>query len=45
LVMFVSIAAIITAITQLVFYFNLIWSIFKGKKAPDNAWKQPPSSG
>ena len=39
LVIFVSIAAIITALVQLVFYFNLIWSIFKGKKAGDNPWE------
>src|SRR5882724_1223820 len=39
LVLFVSIAAIITVITQLVFYFNLIWSLFKGKKAGDNPWE------
>jgi len=39
LVIFVSIAAIITALVQLVFYFNLIWSIFKGKKADDNPWE------
>jgi cytochrome c oxidase subunit 1 len=39
LVVFVSIAAIITVITQLVFYFNLVWSVFKGKKADDNPWE------
>jgi cytochrome c oxidase subunit 1 len=39
LVVFVSIAAIITALVQLVFYFNLIWSVFKGKKAGDNPWE------
>lgn len=39
LVVFVSIAAIITVLTQLLFYFNLIWSIFKGKKASDNPWE------
>jgi len=38
LVIFVSIAAIITALVQLVFYFNLIWSIFKGKNAGANPW-------
>lgn len=38
LVVFVSIVAIITVLTQFLFYFNLIWSIFKGKKAPANAW-------
>src|SRR6267143_1167599 len=39
LVVFVSVAAIVTATVQLVFYFNLIWSIFKGKKAGDNPWE------
>jgi len=39
LVVFVSIAAIITVLTQLVFYFNLIWSVFKGKKASANPWE------
>ena len=39
LVMFVSIAAIVTIVVQLVFYFNLVWSIFKGKKASDNPWE------
>jgi cytochrome c oxidase subunit 1 len=39
LVVFVSIAAIITVITQLLFYFNLVWSVFKGKKASDNPWE------
>src|SRR6476659_7364096 len=39
LVIFVSIAAIITALVQLVFYFNLIWSVFKGKRAGANPWE------
>jgi len=39
LVIFVSVAAIITIATQFIFYFNLIWSIFKGKKAGDNPWE------
>src|SRR3989441_4444766 len=38
LVVFVSVVAIITVLTQFVFYFNLIWSIFKGKKASANPW-------
>ena len=38
LVMFVSIAAITTVLAQILFYFNLFWSMFKGKKAPDNPW-------
>ena len=39
LVVFVSIAAIATVIVQILFYFNLIWSIFKGKKAGANPWE------
>jgi cytochrome c oxidase subunit 1 len=39
LVVFVSIAAILTVLVQLIFYFNLIWSVFKGKKAGDNPWE------
>ena len=39
LVVFVSIAAIVTVLTQLLFYFNLIWSVFKGKKAGENPWE------
>src|SRR6266487_1905289 len=39
LVLFVTVAAIITAAVQLVFYFNLFWSMFKGKPAGDNPWE------
>jgi len=39
LVVFVSIAAIFTVLVQLIFYFNLIWSLFKGAKAGDNPWE------
>jgi cytochrome c oxidase subunit I len=39
LVVFVSVVAIITVLTQILFYFNLIWSIFKGKRAGDNPWE------
>jgi cytochrome c oxidase subunit 1 len=39
LVVFVSISAIITVLVQFLFYFNLVWSIFKGKKASDNPWE------
>ena len=39
LVVFVSIAAIITITIQLLFYFNVFWSMFKGKKAGDNPWE------
>ena len=39
LVIFVSVVAIITVLTQILFYFNLIWSIFRGKRAGDNPWE------
>jgi cytochrome c oxidase subunit I len=35
---FISIAAFITAAVQVVFVFNLFWSMFKGEKAPENPW-------
>jgi cytochrome c oxidase subunit I len=39
LVLFVTIAAIITAAIQLVFYFNFFWSMFKGQLAGANPWE------
>src|SRR4029453_16245274 len=40
LVILVSVAAIVTVIVQLLFYFNLIWSVFKGKRTTDeNPWE------
>jgi cytochrome c oxidase subunit 1 len=39
LVVFVSVAAIITITVQLLFYFNVFWSMFKGKKASENPWE------
>jgi cytochrome c oxidase subunit I len=39
LVVFVSISAIITITVQLLFYFNVFWSMFKGKKAGENPWE------
>src|SRR5438445_4400340 len=39
LVAFVTVAAIVTVSVQIVFYFNLVWSLFKGKKASDNPWE------
>src|SRR5712672_2735718 len=39
LVLFVTIAAIVTVSVQIVFYFNFFWSMFKGKKATDNPWE------
>jgi cytochrome c oxidase subunit 1 len=40
LVMFVTVAAIITVTVQLVFYFNFFWSMFMGQKVTsDNPWE------
>ncbi len=36
---FITIAAFITIGAQLLFVFNLFWSMFKGEKAPDNPWE------
>ncbi len=36
--MFISIAAIVTFLGQSIFAFNFIWSIFRGRKAPENPW-------
>jgi len=36
---FISIAAIITVSAQLIFLFNFFYSIFKGRRAPQNPWK------
>src|SRR6266699_811122 len=39
LVLFVTVAAIVTVAVQIVFYFNFFWSMFKGQKATDNPWE------
>ena len=39
LVLFVTVAAIITVLVQVLFYFNFLWSMFKGKKASENPWE------
>ena len=39
LVIFVTVAAIITVLIQILFYFNFFWSMFKGKKATDDPWE------
>lgn len=39
LVTFVTIAAIVTVLAQILFYFNFFWSLFMGKKATDNPWE------
>jgi cytochrome c oxidase subunit 1 len=36
---FISIAAILLGAVQMLFFFNAIWSYFKGPKAPDNPWE------
>ncbi len=37
--MFVSVAAIVTFIVQLLFVFNFFYSMWRGKKAPVNPWE------
>ncbi len=37
--MFVSIAAFVTVAAQLIFLFNFFYSMYRGKKAPQNPWK------
>ena len=40
LVVLVTVAAIVTISVQLLFYFNVFWSIFKGEKCTsDNPWE------
>jgi cytochrome c oxidase subunit 1 len=36
---FITIAALFTGAVQLIFLFNLIYSRFRGAKAPDNPWE------
>jgi len=36
--MFISVAAIVTFLGQTTFAFNFIWSIFRGRIAPENPW-------
>jgi cytochrome c oxidase subunit 1 len=36
---FITIAALIVGFAQMVFLFNLIWSLFKGKPAGSNPWR------
>ncbi|MFT4995438.1 MAG: cytochrome c oxidase subunit 1 [Paraglaciecola sp.] len=35
----ISVMAIFVALVQLIFLFNLVWSLFKGKPSGDNPWK------
>jgi cytochrome c oxidase subunit I len=36
---FITVAALIVGFAQMVFLFNLVWSLFKGKHAGHNPWK------
>jgi cytochrome c oxidase subunit I len=36
---FITVAALIVGVFQLVFIFNLVWSTFKGKRADSNPWR------
>jgi cytochrome c oxidase subunit 1 len=36
---FITYAAFVTVGAQLIFLFNLLWSMFKGPKASDNPWE------
>jgi cytochrome c oxidase subunit 1 len=36
---FITMAALIVGFAQMVFLFNLIWSLFKGKPAGSNPWR------
>jgi cytochrome c oxidase subunit 1 len=36
---FITVTALIVGLAQMVFLFNLIWSLFKGKPAGGNPWK------
>ncbi len=36
---FVTVVALIVGFAQMVFFFNMAWSAFKGKKAERNPWK------
>ncbi|WP_293758842.1 cytochrome c oxidase subunit I [uncultured Paraglaciecola sp.] len=35
----ISVMAIFVALVQLIFLFNLVWSLFKGEKSGDNPWE------
>jgi cytochrome c oxidase subunit I len=36
---FITVAALIVGFAQVVFIFNLVWSLFKGKRAERNPWR------
>lgn len=37
--MFITVAALVVGATQLVFLFNLVWSLFRGREAGGNPWR------
>jgi cytochrome c oxidase subunit 1 len=36
---FITVAALVTGAVQLIFIFNLFWSMFRGEKAGENPWE------
>ncbi|RJF95933.1 cytochrome c oxidase subunit I [Noviherbaspirillum saxi] len=36
---FISVVALVVATAQLVFVFNLVWSVFRGRQADGNPWR------
>ena len=36
---FITVAALVVGFAQIVFIFNIIWSIFKGKRSERNPWQ------
>jgi cytochrome c oxidase subunit 1 len=36
---FITVVALIVGVAQLVFFYNVVWSMIKGKKAGHNPWK------
>jgi len=36
---FITISAFVTGAAQLLFLFNLFWSMYRGKKAEENPWQ------
>src|SRR5256712_843257 len=36
---FITVSAYLLFATQLIFFVNFLWSLFKGKKAPQNPWE------
>jgi cytochrome c oxidase subunit 1 len=39
LVLFVTVSAIVTAVVQVIFFWNFFYSLFRGPKASDNPWE------